>query len=128
MKPWRNKSHKSKFNKDFDVPRHAWITDIQNSGTHEIKTESGTIRFEQGIATLPDDSRVNDIHAELQEKHSLHPEHRQFVKIPHKERINTSRTHRYFQGALPPMPWHKYDGAGRRIPEESDVFEEDNNE
>ena len=99
-KPWINKSYKRSDNPDINRdPKHHMIMDVQREMTGVVETESGNLVFDQGIATLPADSRAEDIYAELQEKHAIHPQH--FALLKDRERHNDSRTHRYFQGGLP---------------------------
>ena len=98
-KLWVNKSYKRGDNPDINRdPKHHMIMDVQREMTGPIETESGTIMFDQGLATLPADSRAEDVYAELQEKHAIHPQH--FALLKNRERYNDSQTHRYFQGSL----------------------------
>ena len=105
-KHYQNKSHKSKNNPDLKKKKQSILFDVQQKAPlSHYDTEAGTIVFEQGMAVLPDDTRADDAVAELQEKHGLHPDH--FSHVSGREGVNTSRTHRYFQGSLPEMPWKK---------------------
>lgn len=107
-KKFKNKSHKSPHNKVLDKKHQSVIMDIEAKGHKEVATEAGTIVFEQGIAVLDDDSRANEIQAELKEKHQVHPD--QYVYVPHREGMKRDRIHNYTFGQWPEMPWKVKDG------------------
>ena len=73
--------------------------------TEAIQTEAGLIVFQQGMAVLPNDTRPDDVRAELAERHGLHPGH--FVL--HKGQRNKFRDgiHHYQFGEWPEMPWKR---------------------
>lgn len=105
-KPWKNRSYKDRGNPDINKDKHYnMIIDTQaHDGKYSVETEAGTIEFDQGIATLPADTRAKDIVAELREKHAKHPD--QFAFLEKRSRINTDPVHRY-QIVVPELPWKK---------------------
>lgn len=108
-----NQSYRTGSNSLWDKPKHSLIIDAQGASNKTIQTESGSLRFENGVAALPDDSRAKDIYDEIQKTQALHPN--QYSLVQDKHTINTDTVHRYFFGSLPPMPWATYDELGRRI-------------
>lgn len=118
--PFRNKSHKSKGNPLFDKPKQAVIFDIQSKDGEEVrtvKTKAGTVRFDGGVAVLPDDTRADDIYGELKEQHGMHPLHNQFGLVRHRDSMKKDPVHRYKFFQWPGMPYHRYDELGRVIKE-----------
>ena len=99
---YRNESYKTSGNPNFRKKKHSLIIDSQGASEGAIKTESGTLNFESGIAMLPDDSRAEDMHAEITAKYANHPGH--FALVQDKPTANVDRTHRYFFGSWPDMP------------------------
>jgi phosphoribosyl-ATP pyrophosphohydrolase len=104
-KPFKNKTYKSRHNKVLDKKKQSVIMDIEAKGHKEVKTEAGNVVFDQGIAVLEDDSRADEIHAELQEKHQIHPD--QYSYVRHREGMKRSEIHNYTFGQWPQMPWKK---------------------
>ena len=105
-KPWRNRSHRDPNNPDIKKKRQAVLVDVQSKTARNIvRTTSGDVLFEHGMAVLPDDTRAEDIHAELMQTKALHPGH--YALTRHRESVNTDRTHRFFLGSMPEMPWKR---------------------
>ena len=75
------------------------------------------MRFEGGVAVLPDDTRAEDIAGELQAEHGIHPAHNQFGVVRHRESLKRDGIHHYKFGQWPGAPWHRYDELGKRIKE-----------
>ena len=72
------------------------IVDAQGGGNREVKTESGTLKFENGVAVLPNDTRAKDVYDELKAKHARHPN--QFMLSEKRGTVNVDETHRYSFG------------------------------
>ena len=91
-----------------ESPRHAVIQNMQSAKPTEVmQTEAGTIVFQNGMAVLPNDSRPDDVRAELSEKHGLHPGH--FVLHKGQRNKNRDGIHNYVFGCWPEMPWKRID-------------------
>ena len=103
---WTNPSYRSPAHPSFQEKRHSLIIDAQNASNRKVKTESGTLKFENGVAVLPADERAGDIVDELNETEALHP---QQYSLTRKRTVNIDEIHRYHFGSHPAMPWHKYD-------------------
>ena len=95
-KGYTNPSFKRSDHPSFEEKKHSLLIDSQGASNREIQTESGTLRFEDGIAVLPDDSRAKDIYDEIQVKHASHPGH--FTLVEDKPTVNTDPVHRYTFG------------------------------
>jgi len=72
------------------------IVDAQGGGNREVKTESGTLKFENGVAVLPDDTRAKDVYDELNAKHARHPN--QYMLSEKRGTVNVDSIHRYAFG------------------------------
>lgn len=112
---WMNPSYKKRSNRILnESPRHAILQDLQAKATRNvIETAAGRIVFENGIAVLPNDTRADDVKAELAETRGLHPGH----YILHKGQRNKFRdgVHHYTFGVWPGAPWHEHDLTGKVI-------------
>src|SRR3990167_8113432 len=115
-KDYENPSYRSGTNPLWGKKKHSLLIDSQGASNQEIQTESGTLKFENGVAALPDDSRAKDIYDEIQKTKALHPN--QYALIEDKPTVNTDTVHRYYFGGHPAMPWAKYDYLGRRVYDE----------
>ena len=124
-KSYVNPSYRRSDHPSFQQKRHTMVVDAQGASNKEVKTESGTLRFENGVAVLPDDSRARDMVQEMNATKALHPN--QFALIEKKGTVNVDKTHRYYFGSHPGMPWATYDELGRRV-KDSDVKENTNDE
>ena len=122
-KNYKNPSYRSGANPLWGKKKHSLIVDAQGASNREIRTESGTLRFENGVAALPDDSRAKDIYDEIQRTEARHPN--QYALVQDKQTVNTDEIHRYYFGSLPAMPWATYDELGRRI-QDLDIKEDTN--
>ena len=108
-----NPSYRSKSNPLWGKKKHSLIVDAQGASNRTIQTESGVVRFENGVAALENDDRAKDIYDELKVKEASHPN--QYSFIGNKPLVNTDKTHRYYFGSQPGMPWAAYDELGRRL-------------
>ena len=126
-KKYVNPSYRQSNHPSFQEKKHTLIIDAQVSSNKSIKTESGTLRFENGVAVLPHDERGRDIVDELNGSNdpnvrALHPD--QYALVENKRTVNVDETHRYHFGSHLPMPWATYDERGRRV-EDPDIKEDD---
>lgn len=103
-KPFRNQSAKSRYNQTLQQKKQSLVFDLDAPDGKTVKTEAGTVMFEGGMAVLPDDGRADEIHGELA-AHARHSD--QIAIVKHRERQNMDRTHRYFFGRWPQMPWKR---------------------
>ena len=111
-KNYTNPSYRRPDHPSFQKKRHAMIVDAQGASNKEIKTESGTLKFEHGVAVLPDDTRAKDVYDELNAKHAHHPN--QFMLSEKRGTVNVNEIHR-MRITSPGMPWATYDELGRRV-------------
>jgi len=111
-KNYKNPSYRSGANPLWGKKKHSLLIDSQGASNREIQTESGTLKFENGVAALSDDSRAKDIYDEIQKTKASHPN--QYALIEDKPTVNTDRTHR-MRIVSPGMPWRKYDALGRIV-------------
>lgn len=114
-KNYVNPSYQKSDHPSFRDKKHTLLIDAQGASNKSIKTESGTLRFENGVAVLPDDSRAKDIYDEIQKTQARHPQ--QYALVQDKPTVNVDETHRYTFGSHPAMPWARYDELGRRLPD-----------
>lgn len=87
-----NPSYKRSDHPSFQEKKHTLLIDSQGASNKSIKTESGTLRFEDGVAVLPDDSRARDIYDEIQATEALHPG--QYSLVEDKPTVNVDGLHR----------------------------------
>ncbi len=87
-----NPSYKRSDHPSFQEKRHTLLIDSQGASNRDIKTESGTLRFENGVAVLPHDSRARDIYDEIQATEALHPN--QYSLVENKPTVNADVVHR----------------------------------
>ena len=95
-KDYRNPSYRRPDHPSFGEKRHSMIVDAQGASNREIKTESGTLKFENGVAVLPNDTRAKDVYDELLAKHARHP--KQFMLSEKRGTVNVSDLHRFSFG------------------------------
>lgn len=81
-------------------------------GVHVEYTEAGTVVFDHGTAVLPDDTRADDIMAELKSRKTNHRD--RYAYIRHRESMRRDPIHNYTFGTIE-LPWAKYDEFGKRI-------------
>ena len=91
-----NPSYKRSDHPSFQDKKHTLLIDTQGASNKTIRTESGTLRFEDGVAVLPDDSRARDIYDEIQVTEALHPD--QYTLVEDKPTVNVDELHRYTFG------------------------------
>ena len=121
-KDYVNPSYKQSDHPSFQDKKHTLLIDAQGASNRTIKTESGTLRFENGVAVLPNDSRARDIYDEIQKTEAQHPD--QYALVEKKPTVNTDRIHHYYFGSHPAMPWATYDELGRRVLDQEDKADE----
>lgn len=92
QKEYKNKSYADPSHPSFKEKKHSLIIDAQGASNKEIQTESGTLRFDNGVAVLPDDTRAKDIHDELLATEALHPN--QYALVENKPTVNADPIHR----------------------------------
>ena len=93
---YKNPSYKNAGHPSFKDKKHTLLIDSQGASNREIQTESGTLRFEDGVAVLPDDSRAKDIYDEIQATDARHPQ--QYALVEDKPTVNADPIHRYTFG------------------------------
>ena len=91
-KNYTNPSYRRPDHPSFQEKRHSMIVDAQGASNKVIETESGKLKFENGVAVLPDDSRAKDVYDELKAKHARHPN--QFSLTQKRLTVNPDNTHR----------------------------------
>lgn len=127
QKEYVNPSYRRSDHPSFRDKKHTIIVDAQGASNKSIPTESGTLRFENGVAVLPNDERARDIVDELNgtddlNKRALHPN--QYALVENKPTVNVDPIHNYTFGSHPSMPWATYDERGRRV-EDTETQEEE---
>jgi len=107
--PFKNRSHADLNNPVLqNQKKQNVLVNIQNPN-QEIRTESGTVKFEKGIAVLPPDSRAKDILGELKEKHSTHRDHFSLIEGRESMKRAVKQTHKSVF-SVPRLPWKDDDG------------------
>lgn len=117
---YTNPSYRRPNHPSFGDKRHSMIVDAQGASNKEIKTESGTLKFEHGVAVLPDDTRAKDVYDELNAKHARHPN--QFMLSEKRGTVNVDETHRYSFGWSRSFEsaWEQAFGKTENDPEEDE--------
>jgi hypothetical protein len=93
---YTNPSYKRSDHPSFKEKKHSLVIDTQGASNREIHTESGTLRFEDGVAVLPDDTRAKDIYDEMLATQATHPD--QYTLVEDKPTVNVDKIHRYTFG------------------------------
>ena len=124
QKDYVNPSYRRSDHPSFQEKHHTLIIDAQGASNKVIPTESGNLRFENGVAVLPSDDRARDIVDELNGSsdpnvRALHPE--QYALVEKKRTVNVDSIHNYTFAAMA-MPWATYDERGRRV---ADVIQDE---
>ena len=91
-KGYTNPSYQKSDHPSFQDKKHTLLIDAQGASNKSIKTESGTLRFENGVAVLANDSRGRDIVDELNATKARHPQ--QYALVENKPTVNVDWTHR----------------------------------
>ena len=112
QKEYKNKSYADPSHPSFKEKKHSLIIDSQGASNKEIHTESGTLRFDNGVAVLPDDSRAKDMYDEVLATEARHPN--QYALVEDKPTVNVDLTHRMRIGTIE-MPWATYNALGKRV-------------
>ena len=116
-KDYVNPSYTRSDHPSFQEKRHSLVIDAQGASNKTVQTESGAVRFENGVAVLPDDSRAKDIVQEInQSGKALHPN--QYSLIEKKPTVNVDQRTHPMRIVNPGMPWNRYDERGRVIKQE----------
>ena len=103
-KDYVNPSYRRSDHPSFQQKRHTMVVDSQGASNRDVKTESGTLRFENGVAVLPDDSRARDIVQEMNATEANHPN--QYALLEKRGTVNVDTVHRYHFGSMPPISGH----------------------
>ena len=111
-KNYTNPSYRRGDNPLWGKKKHSLLIDAQGASNKEVQTESGTVKFENGVAMLPHDTRAQDVYDELRVTEARHPN--QYALVNNKPTINVDKTHR-MRIVSPGMPWHEYDELGRKL-------------
>ena len=107
-KNYVNPSYRRSDHPSFKEKRHTMVVDSQGASNRDVQTESGTLRFENGVAVLPDDSRARDIVQEMNATEARHPN--QYALLEDRPTVNADETHRYHFG------WsRRYEWAHERL-------------
>jgi hypothetical protein len=96
QKEYVNPSYRNAGHPSFKEKKHTLVIDNQGASNKDIQTESGTLRFENGVAVLPDDSRAKDMYDEMMATKALHPDH--YTIVEDKPTVNIDQIHRYHFG------------------------------
>jgi len=75
------------------------------------------ITFDQGVAVLPDDSRANEMVAELKSRKGNHRD--RYAYTPHREGMRRNPIHKNTFATIP-LPFNKYDEFGRKIEDDGE--------
>lgn len=102
-KDYTNPSYR-KPGKHFEQKKHSLVIDAQGASNREVRTESGTLKFENGVAMLPNDSRARDIVDEMNATEARHPH--QYMLSEKRGTVNVDMVHRYHFGSMPAIPRH----------------------
>ena len=123
-KNYTNPSYQRSDHPSFQKKRHSMIVDAQGASNKEIRTESGTLKFENGVAVLPDDTRAKDVYDELKAKHARHPN--QFMLSEKRGTVNVDETHRYSFGWSRSFEsaWERAFGASENDQDTEDIDDE----
>lgn len=95
-KDYVNPSYRRSDHPSFQDKKHTLLIDNQGASNRSIPTESGTLKFENGVAVLPDDTRAKDIYDEIKATEAAHPN--QYTLVEDKPTVNTDLDHRYTFG------------------------------
>ena len=93
---YTNPSYARSDHPSFQESKHSLLIDNQGASNRSIPTESGTLKFENGVAVLPDDTRAKDIYDEIVATEALHPG--QYTLVEDKPTVNVDKIHRYTFG------------------------------
>ena len=94
---WANESHRDPNAKMFKAKTQSVICDMDaGDGMHTEYTEAGTITFDQGVAVLPDDSRGEEMVAELKSRRGNHRD--RYAYTPNREGMRRDPVHNYTFG------------------------------
>ena len=94
---WVNESHRNPNAKVLQEKKQSVICDLDaGDGIHTEYTEAGVVVFDQGTAVLPDDSRANEMVAELKSRKGNHRD--RYAYIRHREGMRRDPTHNYTFG------------------------------
>lgn len=101
---YTNPSYRRSDHPSFQQKRHTMVVDVQGASNRTVQTESGTLRFENGVAVLPDDSRARDIVQEMNATEASHPN--QYALLEKRGTVNVDTVHRYHFGSMPQISGH----------------------
>ena len=113
-KNYVNPSYRRSDHPSFKEKRHTMVVDSQGASNRDVQTESGTLRFENGVAVLPDDGRARDIVQEMNATGKAnHPN--QYALLEKRPTVNVDIGTHPMRVTSPGMPWATYDELGRRV-------------
>ena len=98
QKDYTNPSYRKSNHPSFSEKKHTIVVDAQGASNKTIATESGNLKFENGVAVLPNDERARDMGDELNGSsdpngRALHPN--QYALVENKPTVNVDPIHRY---------------------------------
>jgi len=96
QKEYVNPSYRKSDHPSFRDKKHTLLIDNQGASNRKIQTESGTLKFENGVAVLPDDTRAKDIYDEIVQEEAMHPN--QYTIIEDKPTVSVDQIHNYTFG------------------------------
>ena len=116
-----NPSYRRSDHPSFQDKKHTLLIDNQGASNRDIRTESGTLRFENGVAVLPNDERARDIYDEIKATEALHPN--QYTLVEDKPTVNIDLDHRYTFGWNRSFgnAWDRIFGKSKNDPEKEEL-------
>lgn len=112
-KPWVNQNHRSPYNRELNQKKQTIVQNMTDNpdGVHVENTKAGTVVFDHGMAVLPNDSRADEICAELEtrRKHAHH-----YAVFKDREGHRRDPIHKY-RIINPALPWNQYDDLGKKV-------------
>jgi len=110
---WVNESHRNPNAKVLKQKKQSVLCDLDaGDGIHKEYTEAGMVVFDQGTAVLPNDSRADDIAAELMSRKGSHRSRYSFTRD--REGHKRNPLHKMQVGSIG-LPWRTYDDLGRIV-------------
>jgi len=110
---WVNESHRNPNAKVLKQKKQAILCDLDaGDGIHKEYTEAGMVVFDQGTAVLPNDSRADDIAAELMSRKGNHRD--RYALTRDREGFKRNPLHKMQVGSIG-LPWRTYDDLGRIV-------------
>jgi hypothetical protein len=112
---WVNENHKNPHAKILQEKKQAIIHDCDaGDGIHVEYTEAGTVVFDQGTAVLPNDSRANEIMAELKTKKGYHRDRYAYVRNRESRMRDSIHNYTFGYSAIPQDKWDMIFGKDKK--------------